>query len=183
MASRIKEVLIQRIVGIDDTPHRIAWGVFLGCAIGATPTLGLQILIYVAAAAMLRANKVSGVPFVLLVNPLTAIPVYYFEWRVGAWLMGEGRGDAEARALVIEQLTAVSNDLRWPWDLFSARFWGAVFEAAVAMGEELWVGCLAVGLSTGALGYAVTYWAVVRFREVRAEKKARASLPPEAPAA
>lgn len=181
MGGRIKDILVQKILGIEDTPHRIAWGVFLGCLVGATPTLGLQILIYIAAATLLRANKVSGIPFVLLTNPITALPLYYYEWRLGLWLMGEGAGTSAKRSEVFDQLSKVTSEMSWPMDLFTTRFWGVVFDAIVAMGAELWIGCLVIGLGAGAVAYAATYWGVIRFREVRAVVKARASLPPPPP--
>ena len=38
---RLKQIVFHNILHLDDTPHRIAWGVFLGAMIAFTPTLGL----------------------------------------------------------------------------------------------------------------------------------------------
>src|SRR6056297_631558 len=44
--ARLKHLLVHNILHLDDTPHRIAWGVFWGFFIGATPTIGIQVLLY-----------------------------------------------------------------------------------------------------------------------------------------
>ena len=54
--TRLKNVVVSGILGLDDSPQRIALGVFLGFVVAMTPTLGLQIVIYVALAALLRVN-------------------------------------------------------------------------------------------------------------------------------
>ena len=42
---RLKQIVLHNILHLDDTPHRIAWGVFIGAMIAFTPTLGLQIVL------------------------------------------------------------------------------------------------------------------------------------------
>jgi hypothetical protein len=81
---RLQQIVFHNILHLDDTPHRIAWGVFIGAMIAFTPTLGLQILLYLPIAALLRANKVSGIPILFISNPFTAVPLYYTTWSVGA---------------------------------------------------------------------------------------------------
>lgn len=81
---RLQQIVFHNILHLDDTPHRIAWGVFLGTMIAFTPTLGLQIVLYIPIAALLRANKISGIPILFISNPFTAVPLYYTTWSVGA---------------------------------------------------------------------------------------------------
>ncbi len=85
---RLRRTIVHRILGVGDTPRRIAWGMFLGTMVGFTPTLGFQIMIYLALATLLRANKISGIPILFISNPLTAVPLYWSCWRVGAWVLG-----------------------------------------------------------------------------------------------
>ena len=54
---RLQQIVIHNILHLDDTPHRIAWGVFIGAMVAFTPTLGFQIVIYLAVAALLRSNQ------------------------------------------------------------------------------------------------------------------------------
>ena len=81
---RLQQIVFHNILHLDDTPHRIAWGVFIGAMIAFTPTLGFQIVLYLPIAALLRANKVSGIPILFISNPFAAVPLYYTTWSVGA---------------------------------------------------------------------------------------------------
>jgi uncharacterized protein (DUF2062 family) len=149
--ARLRDIVVHRILGVADTPHRIAWGVFLGSVVAWTPTIGLQIMIYVAVATLLRANKISGVPVLFFTNPVTAVPVYWFAWKVGCGVLG--RSSAAGLAAV-------------PRDLGEASL-AEIGHALVGMGAELWVGCLVLGVITGLVGYAATYWGVLAFRRAR----------------
>lgn len=162
-----------RILGVDDTPHRIAFGVFLGFLVGATPTLGFQMVIYWAIAWVVRANKVTGIAPIWLSNPITAVPLYYFNWRVGVMLTGSGVASGSGAALV-ERLTSATKE----FGSFSEGFgdldyWMRIGQVLWDLGLELWIGSLAVGLVAGALGYALAYHAVVSHRLEADERKAR----------
>jgi uncharacterized protein (DUF2062 family) len=152
LVARAKDVVVHRILGVDDTPHRIAWGVFLGSVVAWTPTIGLQIVLYVAVATLLRANKVSGVPILFFTNPVTAVPVYWFAWRVGCAALG--------RPADVAGLTSAPPDL-------GAASLAEIGQALFGMGAELWTGCLVLGVLTGVVGYAMTYWGVLAFRRAR----------------
>jgi uncharacterized protein (DUF2062 family) len=149
---RLVDVVVHRILGVADTPHRIAWGVFLGCVVAWTPTIGLQIMIYVVVATLLRANKISGVPILFFTNPVTAVPIYWLAWRVGCSVLGEPMSAGALAAM--------------PRDLGEASL-GEIGHALLGMGAELWVGCLVLGVLTGLVGYALAYWGVIAFRRAR----------------
>ncbi len=163
---RLKKLVVHNILQLDGSPHSIALGVFIGFVIGMTPTIGIQMVTYFATAALTRANRFSGLLPVWLSNPLTAVPLYYFNWRVGLFVMtGQASGDGESQA---ELASLISNapgaDLPLWERLTSADFWNMLFELFVALGVELWVGCLVVGLVTGVLGYWATYVGVKAYR-------------------
>src|SRR5690606_17221590 len=82
LLDKFRQVLVHNILGLDDTPHRIGLGVLLGFLVAFTPTLGFQIIMYVALAALIRANKLSGIPILFISNPFTAVPLYWFVWKV-----------------------------------------------------------------------------------------------------
>ncbi|MCA9601319.1 MAG: DUF2062 domain-containing protein [Polyangiales bacterium] len=167
---RIRDFFVRRIVGLDDTPHRIAWGVFLGCVVGATPTLGFQIVIYLLVATLLRANKLSGLPIVFVTNPVTAVPLYYFAWRFGAWLLGSKPQNAARTERAMEELAGTAGGGDWTRGVFTQDFWERVLNTILGMGIELWVGCIILGVAFGIPAYALTYRAVV---QLRAAKEAR----------
>lgn len=165
---KVKHLVTHNVLHLDDTPHRIAFGVFLGFVVGATPTIGLQMLIYVAIAAVLGANKVSGILPVWLSNPITAVPLYYTNWRIGQFLTG-GSADDAASQKMLEALAGLSGQDQPLWQrVVSPDFWKAAIDAFVALGVELWLGSLVVGVVLGIPAYWVTYRGVIAFRKRRA---------------
>jgi uncharacterized protein (DUF2062 family) len=163
--AKVRHLVVHNILHLDDTPHRIAFGVFLGFLVGATPTIGIQMVVYVALAALLGANKVSGILPVWLSNPITAVPLFYGNWRIGRFLMrGEADVDGAGRALIEQVINLPGAELPLHERLFDAAFWSAAMDAFVSMGAELWVGSVFVGVVSGALAYWATYKAVQGYR-------------------
>lgn len=162
--SRLKRVVVEKILGLNDTPHRIAWGVFLGFVVAFSPTLGLQMLIFVAVATVLRANKLSGLPIVWITNPFTAVPLYYVCWRVGAFVLGTD-GDPERGERIIGEL--VGTEAGWSWSrLFEGSFWTELGRTFWELGGELWLGGFIVGAVTGAIAYPLTIYGVGAYRKL-----------------
>lgn len=169
MFRRLKDLIVNKILGVADTPQRIAFGVFLGCIVAFTPTIGLQIVLYVAIATLLRANKVSGIPILFISNPVTAVPLYWFCWWVGAWVMHGGAPqnlmDRDDLAENLGQGAAASSD--WTNQIFTGEFWKGLGSTLAAMGAELWVGSLILGVLAGMLAYPLTVVSVRVYRRAR----------------
>jgi len=66
----------------------LAAGVFTGCY----PFFGLQIVLGVALAGLLRGSPILAAAGTWISNPLTSLPLYWFNYQVGSWLMGPGPG-------------------------------------------------------------------------------------------
>lgn len=160
--ARAKHLVLHRILKLDDTPHRIAFGVFLGFLVGATPTLGFQMLIYLGIAAILGANKISGILPIWISNPVTAVPLYYSNWKIGRLLLTGDLKTSEASRRMIE--TVIAQTEAPAIGVTHTEFWRVATQALVDMGLELWVGSLFVGLVAGAVGYWLTYRAVRLYR-------------------
>ena len=161
---RLKDMVVTRILGLDDSPQRIARGVFLGFLVAMTPTLGLQIVLYVTLAAILRVNKVSGVPILFITNPVTALPLYGFCWWLGNVVLHGGQGASsweDVRARLIEESSRSDSVYE---QLLSADFWSSVGEAMAQLGGELWLGSLISGLVLGVPAYALALWGVRAYR-------------------
>jgi uncharacterized protein len=160
----LKRLLTESILHLNDSPHSIAMGVFLGFFIGWTPTPGIQALLYLVAATILRVNKVSGLLLVWLTNPLTAVPIYYSNWVVGRVLLTGNAEPSEAVKSAIQEMVGVGGPRDVIKNMGSAEFWQKAWSAFVEMGVELWVGSVVVGLILGAIAYYVTLRAVVSYR-------------------
>ncbi len=166
--ARVKNLVVHKILRLDDTPHRIAWGVFWGFVVGATPTLGLQMIIYFMIAAVVRCNKISGIPPIWLSNPVTAVPLYYSNWKIGRFLMsGNFESSPETKAAIQAIVADADKSVSWREMLFSTDFWKAAFGVFVDMGLELWIGSLFVGVIFGVLGYWAAFRGVVSYRKLR----------------
>ena len=153
------------LLHLDDSPHRIAFGVAIGMFIALTPTMGVQMALTVLVATLLRANKVSGVPLAWITNPLTAVPVYSFNYLVGRALVG-GPGLKE-----IEGAMAAAMDPSLGWGGLARAWWDLMLRGAA----PLWVGCVLVGLVAGVLAYAAMYYLITTYRR-RYKERLRALL-------
>lgn len=146
----------------------------MGLFVGLTPTVGFQMVIAVALAATLRANKVVCIPMVWITNPVTLIPIYAVCHRMGSGLIG-----ATPRTLDVANHEQLATPLQQIQSMgfsrvFEFQFWIDVAAGLTRVGAELWVGCLLAGSIFGTVGYFVSRRAVVVYRQRRAARdKAR----------
>jgi uncharacterized protein (DUF2062 family) len=59
---------------------------------GCYPFFGLQTLLSVAVASLVRGNHLLAAAGTWVSNPLTYLPLYWFNYRLGCLLLGPGRG-------------------------------------------------------------------------------------------
>jgi len=83
--------LVRRLLSLDDSPHAIALGTAIGMFVGMTPTVGIQMILIVAIAAVTRPlfhfNRVAGLITVYISNPITILPLYAAFYYVGTLLV------------------------------------------------------------------------------------------------
>ena len=158
VARRIERFFIYRVLHVDDTPHRIALGVAIGIFVTWTPTIGLQMVLTIALATLLRANKFVGVPFVWISNPLTIMPVYGPSYLVGGLILGEDY--TWSRFL---DALAGATQLTGSWPQKVQAYWNAFWPIF----PPLWIGSIVVALLLGAITYVVIRYAVVGYRKRR----------------
>jgi uncharacterized protein (DUF2062 family) len=109
----------------------LAAGVFCGCF----PFFGLQTILGVGLASVIRGNHLLAAAGTWISNPFTYVPLYWFNYQLGCWLLGPGHGWTSLA--VLEQ--------RGIWEL------GWSFSSRLILGSTI------VGLITSvALG--VLYW-------------------------
>jgi uncharacterized protein len=135
---------------LDDTPHRIALGMAIGIFIAWTPTVGVQMMLAIPLAYLLRANRLASVIGVHLSNPITLLPVYWLDYYLGAMLLGNPLTFEEFREILM------SDD----W----ARCWRGLLSVGIELAGAIWLGGLILGACFGGLGYLGTHWFVRRLR-------------------
>ncbi len=139
----------------------VSGAVFIGlfCAYMPIPS---QMVVAALLALATRVNLPLSVGLVWVTNPLTIPPMFYFSYRVGAYLL-----DMQLEADTIQ----LSFD--WIWDNFGV------------IGYPLLFGSVICGMAAGVLGYTFTrlVWrlhVITRWRERRARLRARKmTLPPK----
>lgn len=125
-----------RFLRIRSSPEAIARGAAAGAFAGSFPLMGLQIIIGVAIAAMIRGNKAIAAASTWISNPLTYVPLFLLNFHVGRWLL---------RQPTTTELPISSSS--WSWD--------ALMSMGLSVVASLMVGSFMVGLVMSALGYFV----------------------------
>lgn len=113
--------------------HSLAWAAFIGifCALLPIP---LQMVVAAIMAVRFNANLPLSILLVWFTNPVTYVPVFYFTYRVGAWLMGLSvvKPDDVEFAWFLEQLIPL-----WLGSVFCGLVFGVLGFAAVKLGWRL----------------------------------------------
>ena len=157
------------LLALDDTAHAIAAGAAVGIWLGLTPTVGVQMILVALLAFFCRGwlyfNRTAALLMVYVTNPLTVVPIYWFNYRVGMALVG-GTGSRE-------QLSAALQ-----YDSLS-QWWESVRTLAVSVGPPLLLGSLIVATASAAVMYPLTFALVRRLRAADAVLPLRTDEPRE----
>lgn len=144
--------LLRKILMLDDTPHSVALGTTIGMFIGMTPTVGIQMIIVLVIAFLTRPffrfNKIAAVLTVYVTNPLTIVPIYWFNYQVGTWFV-------PSRIVYEDFVAIVRFDSHDNW---SERATSLMTE----LGAPLLVGCLLVATVSSVLTYPTMRWLLRR---------------------
>jgi uncharacterized protein (DUF2062 family) len=140
---------LEALLGIDDTPRRVAFAFGVGLYIAFFPLFGIHGLIALGIGFAFRLSRAALLIGAYINNPWTLVPMYTAGTVLGCWILGVPV--AEVWALEV------------PWDEGLPAMFGAVRPL-------LWpylVGNTAAGLIAGTLGYQV----VLRILEARAARR------------
>jgi len=127
--------LYLRFLRLRGSARDVARGMALGVFIGITPTMGVQMPIALFFAMLLKENKLAALIGVWISNPMTAIPIYTYNFKIGKYLLG-------------------TPDIKMP--RFSSLH--DVLELGHDLVMPLFVGSLVTGIFSAALAYVVTYY-------------------------
>ncbi|MEZ6057526.1 MAG: DUF2062 domain-containing protein [Planctomycetaceae bacterium] len=145
---------LRSLLMLNDSPHSVALGTAIGMFIAMTPTVGIQMLVVAVVALLTRRwfhfNRVAALIMVYVSNPLTVLPIYWFNFKVGTlWFPSHVSHDQFAALLKYQGFS------QW-WSSLSGLF--------VDVGTPLIVGSLVVATLSALPCYPLMLWAFKRFR-------------------
>ncbi|MDX2270992.1 MAG: DUF2062 domain-containing protein [Cyanobacteriota bacterium] len=141
-----------RLIRLQSTPEAIGRGLAVGVFAGSFPIFGLQTLVAILLAMMVRGNKLVAAAGTWISNPLTYVPFFVFNYQVGQWILGSHRHT---------DLKAVASSWQHWQD------WGG--EMVITM----FLGCAVVGLILGVISYFVGVRLVQNYRQRRLSRSQR----------
>ncbi|NET35075.1 MAG: DUF2062 domain-containing protein, partial [Cyanothece sp. SIO1E1] len=106
------------------TPKTLARGLAAGVFAGCFPLLGLQTIIGIMLATLMRGNKIMAAAGTWVSNPLTYVPIYALNFQVGKWFLGSTEQD---------------------YNLSGPQSWDAITSMGADLTTTLLVGCTVMG--------------------------------------
>ncbi len=156
--------IYRRLARSSGTAHEIALGVAAGVFVAMTPTVGIQMVLAVILATLLRANRLASLPPVWITNPLTVPIIYPFNYWLGLKIVG-GPDLKAFGAFLKSLLTSLDED-------------GVVAALRLMLGTSgrlmlpLWMGCCLAGLVLALPAYLLARRSVNLFRHRLHRKRA-----------
>jgi len=133
-----------RFLRLQGSPAAIARGLAAGVFAGCFPIFGLQTIVGIALAIPARGNKLAAAAGTWVSNPLTYVPIYWFNFRLGQQVLGQ-KFDLSGIDWRSRQLLDLGGDF--------------VF--------TLFLGCALSGLVLASLSYLLGLWLLQRFQRSR----------------
>jgi len=135
---------LRQVIGIKDSPRKIALSFGIGVFLGMSPLLGLHTILGIVLAWGLRLNKFVTIVGVYVTNPWTIVPIYTFATWLGARLLGMDHilPEIDWHNIGIPELIRDLEPILPPFI----------------------VGTIFLGLAGGVLGYVIIYYAVIKQR-------------------
>jgi uncharacterized protein len=144
--------LYYRFIRLHSSPDYLARGLAIGVFAGFLPFFGLQVILSVAMASLLRGHRVVAAAGTWISNPLTSIPLYSLAFHVGNWVLG-GKDIVFSTAMLYNS--------------------GAVSALSKEFAITLMTGCVLMGSVFSALSYGVALYLLKRARHRRGLKQER----------
>ena len=128
---RYGRYLYWRFIRMRGTPEYIARGLAVGVFAGLFPIFGVQTLVGVALATLVRGHKIAAAAGTWVSNPLTYLPIYAINFQVGRWLLNCQKDFV-------------------PESIFS---FSELMQHGTQFVTSLFLGCLVMGIIGGILSY------------------------------
>jgi len=135
---------LRQVIGVKDSPRKIALSFGIGVFVGMSPLLGLHTVIGILLAWVFKLNKFVTIVGVYVTNPWTIVPIYTFATWLGARLLGLEHilPEIDWHSLGVTELISDLEPILPPFV----------------------VGSLFLGAMCGIVAYALIYYAVIKQR-------------------
>ena len=117
----------------EGTPGQRARGLAAGLFCGCFPFFGFQTLLGIALASLVRGNHLLAAAGTWISNPFTYVPLYWFNYELGALPLGPGQpwpGISNLRQETMGELG---------WSLLSRLLLGSTLTGAICAGLGGWL--------------------------------------------
>ena len=139
-----------RALRLEASPNALARGIGVGVFAGCFPLFGLQILIGVSLAALLRGNKVLAAAATWISNPFTYLPLFSFNFQLGRLFV-----PTDNRLLTLEKLSS----------------WQALKELGTDFLHALMLGSVLVAIALGLTSYWLSLHLAQRHHQQRRRRR------------
>jgi uncharacterized protein (TIGR03546 family) len=133
---------IRSILTLDSHPGHISAGFAVGVFISFSPFFGLHTILAIAAAFLLRINKVTCLTGTLVNTPFTMVPVFIASNRIGEAFLGR-----TPQKIIFQDLNL-----------------STTLELLESHGAQILIGTSLIGFVAALISYAILYYLIVRFR-------------------
>jgi len=127
------------ILSLDSHPGHIAAGFAVGVFISFTPFFGVHTPMAIAAAFLLRLNKLTCITGAWINTPITVIPILGVSYKLGLFMLGLPTGDLQLQG-------------------------GLGWQHLEKYAKSLILGTSVLGFCAAVIAYFACYYLVVRFR-------------------
>lgn len=160
-----KPSMWRRILQLKGSSQSIALGTAIGLFVAMTPTVGLQMIIIAMISLVIPANRLAGFIMVYISNPLTVVPIYWFDYWLGLKCLGRkglSRNDFEMLWAEAQNKAA------------EAGWYEGSLELMRSFGDDvlgpMFLGGTVVGLILGLPAYPLTLRFVNRYRAMKEDE-------------
>lgn len=143
-----------KILRQEGTPEAIARGWACGVFAGSFPLFGLQTIIGLLLATILKGNKFTAAAGTWISNPFTYVPIFYFNFRVGE--------------VVLQQ----SAD----FEVSELESWAEFQAAGVSFMSTMFAGCAVVGITLAIAVYLGSLWLTTRWQDLKNRRRSNNQL-------
>ena len=117
--------LFNTLLSLNDSKEKIALSFAVGVFISITPSLGFHTILAIVLSFLFKLNKAATIIGTLFNNPWTTLPIYYIDYKIGAFITGCNK-QFSLEPLTFEAILSQGKDI------FAVLLTGSIIFGAIA---------------------------------------------------